>query len=161
MPALSTIAQPIRTFVTARLVFFVTAWFPLSAGQLDGGWSALSRTLSHANPFVGTNGTLQTRADAMADELLTIALTLGVNPQGLYLAIVFFVSFSPSSAPDLRGATSRCGRSAAAFRLCNPHLGDENCDSLKNQQEPSRKPRAAAETCRWKRIILRLQNTGT
>jgi len=94
MSALSTIAQThshLRPLPV--LVFFVTAWFLLSArASWIGGWSALSRTYRTQTPFVGTKWTLQ-RAQMRWRTNYNNALTLGVNPQGLYLAIVFLFRF--------------------------------------------------------------------
>ena len=52
----------------------------------------MSRTYRTQTPFVGTKWTLQ-RAQMRWRTNYNNALTLGVNPQGLYLAIVFLFRF--------------------------------------------------------------------
>ena len=94
MPALSVIAQPDAQFPLLLIpVFFVSIWLLVSACvSWIGGWSTLSKTYRAQSPFVGAKWTLQ-RAQMRWRTNYNNALTLGVNPQGLYLAIVFLYRF--------------------------------------------------------------------
>jgi hypothetical protein len=93
MLALSAHAQPGSQFPLVLIPVFFAIWFLISAlASWMGGWSALARTYRTQTPFVGAEWTWQ-RAQMRWRTNYNSALTLGVNPRGLYLAINFLYRF--------------------------------------------------------------------
>ena len=145
MLALSVITQPDSQLSLLLIpVFFVSMWGFISAGvSWIGGWSALSRTYRTQIPFVGEKWTLQ-RAQMRWRTNYSNTLTLGVNSQGLYLAIMLLFRFRhpPLLIPwsDIKVRRS----SGWVFEYAILTLGHEIEIPLKIRKSLAAKLRAAA-----------------
>lgn len=93
MLALSALAQPDSQFPLVLIPGFVAMWFLVcTLVSWIGGWTALSRTYRTRTPFVGEKWTWL-RGQMRWGTHYNNVLTLGVNSQGLYLAILFLYRF--------------------------------------------------------------------
>ena len=156
MTVLSVIAQP-NSQLSLLLIpaLLLSMWGLFSAGvSWIGGWSALSRIYRTQIQFVGAKWMMQSAQMRWWMNYNNI-LTLGVNPQGLYLAVLFLFRFRhpPLLIPwsDIKVRRS----SGWIFEYAILTLGHEIEIPLKISKSLAEKLRAAAgASWRWKRPDL-------
>ena len=125
-------------------IFFVTFWLLLcTLVSWIGGWTTLSRTYRTRTTFVGANWTWE-RGQMRWGTRYNNALTLGVNPQGLYLAILFLYRFRhpPLLVPWMEIKVRRT--SGWIFEYVILTLGHETAIPLKISKSLAARLRAAA-----------------
>ena len=88
------VVDPHNSLIPLFFPVFFAAVSLLAGAQVSwiGGWAALARTYRTQAPFAGAKWTMQSAQMRWWMNCHNV-LTLGVNPEGLYLAVLFLFRF--------------------------------------------------------------------